>query len=69
MFRLRGIIGYPAICPTNVNAGALPTIRDNEIRNILATTLNDICSGVAVEPELQQVENRACVVLPSYIRN
>ncbi|KAI0977957.1 hypothetical protein GJ496_011421 [Pomphorhynchus laevis] len=65
MFRLRGIIGYPAICPTNVNAGALPTIRDNEIRNILATTLNDICSGVAVEPELQQVENRACVVLPT----
>ena len=36
-------------CPT----GGLPTLRHNEIRDILASTLSEVCVGVVREPTLQ----------------
>ena len=35
-------------CPT----GGLPSIRHNEIRDVLANILTEVCSDVAVEPEI-----------------
>lgn len=35
-------------CPT----GGLPSIRHNEIRDLLATTLTEVCSDVATEPQI-----------------
>ena len=33
----------------------LPTIRHNEIRDLMATLLTEVCKDVCVEPELQPV--------------
>ena len=38
-------------CPT----GGFPTIRHNEVRDILADLLTEVCSDVAVEPQLAPV--------------
>jgi len=35
--------------------GGLPSIRRNEIRDLTATLLTEVCSQVAMEPELQLV--------------
>ena len=35
--------------------GGFPTLRHNEIRDITASLLTEVCSEVCVEPELQQV--------------
>ena len=38
--------------------GGLPSIRHNEIRDLTATLLTEVCSQVAVEPELQPVSQQ-----------
>ena len=35
--------------------GRIPTIRHNEIRDITASLLTEVCSEVCAEPELQPV--------------
>ena len=35
--------------------GGLPSIRHNEVRDLTATLLTEVCSQVATEPELQPV--------------
>ena len=35
--------------------GGFPTIRHNEIRDITANLLSEVCSDVRVEPDLQEV--------------
>ena len=37
--------------------GGLPSLRHNEIRNLTATLLTEVCSQVCTEPELQPVHN------------
>ena len=37
--------------------GGIPTIRHNEIRDITATLLTEICHNVATEPALQQLDS------------
>ena len=39
--------------------GAIPTIRHNEIRDIMATLLTEICHNVATEPLLQPLTNES----------
>ena len=41
-------IEYLLSCPT----GGYPSIKHNEIRDITATLLSEVCDGVAVEPHL-----------------
>ena len=38
--------------------GGLPSFRHNEIRDLTATLLTEVCSQVVVEPELQPVSQR-----------
>ena len=38
-------------CPT----GGFPTVRHNEVRDLLASLLTEVCSDVAVEPALQPI--------------
>ena len=40
--------------------GGIPTIHHNEIRDITATLLTDICHNVATEPLLQPLTNESC---------
>ena len=35
------------------NLGGFPTIRHNEIRNLTASMLSEVCHNVAIEPHLQ----------------
>ena len=44
--------------------GGLPSIRHNEIRDLTATLLTEVCSQVAVEPELQRFHSRTTLLLP-----
>ena len=37
--------------------GGLPSLRHNEIRDLTATLLTEVCSQVCVEPELQPVQH------------
>ena len=37
--------------------GGLPSLRHNEIRDLTATVLTEVCSQVCVEPELQPVQH------------
>ena len=37
--------------------GGLPSLRHNEIRDLTATLLTEVCHQVCVEPELQPVDN------------
>ncbi len=37
--------------------GRFPTIRHNEIRNLTATLLTEVCHDVCIEPELQPLSN------------
>ncbi len=39
--------------------GGFPTIRHNEIRNLTATLLTEVCHDVCIEPELQPVSPQA----------
>ena len=41
-----------------LSQGWLPSIRHNEIRDLTATLLTEVCSQVAVEPELQLVSQQ-----------
>ena len=41
--------------------GGIPTIRHNEIRDITATLLTEICHNVATEPPLQPLTNESFV--------
>ena len=34
--------------------GGFPSIRHNEIRNLTATLLTEVCNDVCIEPELQE---------------
>ena len=36
--------------------GAYPTIRHNELRDITATMLSEVCNNVSIEPELQPID-------------
>ena len=36
--------------------GAYPTVRHNELRDITASPLSEVCTDVSIEPELQPVE-------------
>ena len=59
----------PATCPCgskftvehalSCNRGGFPTIRHNEIRNLTATLLTEVCHDVCIEPELQPVPAEA----------
>ena len=42
-------------CGTSCPKGGLPSIRHNEVRDLIATLLTEVCSQVATEPELQPV--------------
>ena len=46
-------IGTRALLPT----GRIPSIRHNEIRDITANLLTEVCHDVQVEPDLQEVSN------------
>ena len=35
--------------------GGLPTLRHNELRNLTASFLSEVCTNVAVEPPLQEL--------------
>ena len=37
--------------------GGLPSLRHNEIRDLTATLLTEVCSQVCIEPELQPIHN------------
>ena len=39
-----------------------PTLRHNEVRNLVASALNEVCTDVSVEPRLQPLSGEA---LPS----
>ena len=39
----------PCPCPT----GGFPSIRHNEVRDITASLLSEVCHGVSIEPHLQ----------------
>ena len=45
------IVHYALNCPT----GGFPTVRHNEVRDLLASLLTEVCSDVAVEPALQPI--------------
>ncbi len=47
-------------CGTHVvlSERRLPIIMHNEIRDITATLLTEVCNGVGVEPEQQEVTKR-----------
>ena len=47
-------VEHALCCPK----GGLPSIRHNEIRDLTATLLTEVCSQVAVEPELQPVSQQ-----------
>ena len=60
--------GLPQNCPTNVTGngmsvehalscakGGFPTIRHNEVRDLTANLLTEVCKDVRIEPELQPV--------------
>ena len=38
--------------------GGLPSIRHNEMRDLMATLLTEVCSQVSTEPELQPVSQK-----------
>ena len=44
---------HASICPT----GGLPTIRHNEIRDLLANILTEVCTDVAIEPPIPSATN------------
>ena len=44
-------VEHALLCPK----GGLPSIRHNEIRDLIAKLLTEVCSQVATEPELQPV--------------
>ena len=37
--------------------GGFPSIRHNEIRDITATLLTEVCHNVSIEPDLQPISN------------
>ena len=41
-------VGHAMICPK----GGFPTIRHNEVRDITADLISEVCSDVAIEPRL-----------------
>ena len=43
--------------------GGYPTLRHNEVRNLVASALNEVCTDVSLEPRLQPLSGEA---LPSY---
>ncbi len=51
-------VSHALSCPT----GGFPTIRHNELRDLCATLLTEVCSGVSIEPTLQALDGEA---LPS----
>ena len=50
---LRFSVEHVLSCPK----GGLPSLRHNEVRDLTATLLTEVCSQVCVEPELQPVNN------------
>ena len=48
-------IDHAMICPM----GGFPTIRHNELRNITASLLSDVCHNVAIEPRLQPLNGES----------
>ena len=43
------MIDHALACPT----GGYPTIRHNEVRDLIASLLADVCRDIEVEPKLQ----------------
>ena len=41
------------------NRGGFPTLRHNEVRDLTASLLSDVCSNVCVKPELQELSGEA----------
>ena len=69
--RLSFSIDHALTCKT----GGFPAIRHNEVRDITASLLSEVCHGVTIEPHLQPLTGevmptskkavrRECVLLP-----
>ena len=48
-------VDHALSCPT----GGFPTIRHNEVRDITASLLSEVCHSVSVEPHLQPLSGEA----------
>ena len=53
------VYGKPAFCVEHAftcPCGGFPSIRHNEVRDLTASLLSEVCSDVGAEPALQPVE-------------
>ena len=48
-------VAHAMLCPT----GGLPSIRHNEMRDLLALTMSEVCFDVTTEPHLESGDNQA----------
>ena len=57
-------VEHALLCPK----GGLPSIRHNEIRDLIAKLLTEVCSQVSTEPELQPVPPDGLSLPTAYVQ-
>ena len=65
MLSLLGTVGYPSTCTCgksftvehalSCSLGGFPSIRHNEIRDLTANLMTEVCHNVSIEPHLQPI--------------
>ena len=48
----------PFYCALSCNKGGFPSLQHNEIRDLTASLVSEVCSNVAVEPHLQPLSGK-----------
>ena len=49
----------PSLLPSHCKCGGFPSIRHNEVRDITAHLLTEVCHDVLIEPQLQELSGEA----------